>query len=220
MGSKLVFALWDVRAPLDAALGERLAAAGANAVYANISDAEVAAAMLRLTTFDTPVDAVLAVEIDGDADALIEAVAPVAAHVAGWRVREFRPLEPPEIGVGERGPGLANIAFLRRPPSQPHDEWLACWRERHTRVAIDTQATFGYIQNQVLAAVTPDAPEIAAVVEEHFPLEALADPHAFYGSGGDPDELARRIQAMMRSVATFGADRDIDVVPTSRYRLL
>ncbi|MBH0776920.1 hypothetical protein [Nocardia bovistercoris] len=220
--TKLIFALWGVSDRLAPDLVARCAAAGARAVHLNISDAVVATAMLRLTSFPAPVDAVVAVETapDGDRDAITAAVAAAAPECAGWLVRERRPIEPPAVALGERTPGLVNIAFLRRPATLSYQRWLENWLVRHTPVAIETQATFGYIQNQVIEPVTPDAPEIAAIVEEHFPIEALTDPHAFYGSGGDAGELSRRIETMMRSVASFGADRDIDVVPTSGYRLL
>ena len=45
----------------------------------------------------------------------------------------------------------------------------------------------------------------------------MHDIHAFYGSNGSQEELDRRITRLMESVATMGADRDLDVVPTSRY---
>ena len=57
----------------------------------------------------------------------------------------------------------------------------------------------------------------AAIVEEHFPMAALTDPHAFYGSGGDDAELSRRMTELMASVARFGADQGLDLVPTSRF---
>ncbi len=41
--------------------------------------------------------------------------------------------------------------------------------------------------------------------------------HAFYGSDGDDQELHRRLTELMTSVARIGFDRDIDLVPTSRY---
>jgi hypothetical protein len=41
--------------------------------------------------------------------------------------------------------------------------------------------------------------------------------HAFYGSDGDDDELDRRLTTLMTSVARIGFDRDIDLVPGSRY---
>ena len=109
------------------------------------------------------------------------------------------------------------MAVLRRPDELDREEWLHRWLEHHTPVAIETQATFGYLQNIVLGPVTPDAPRVDAIVEELFPSAAMNDMHAFYGSGGDDEELTRRITRLMESVATIGADRDLDLVPTSRY---
>ncbi|WP_435591378.1 hypothetical protein [Nocardia sp. bgisy118] len=221
MPEDLIFALWGVGDLRDAALTRQLVAAGVESVRLNISDADVAEAMLRLTTFDAPIDAVLALSSSTGCDraAVLATLGGVAERCEGWRVEVRTPLPPPPVPIGERTPGLANVAFLRRPPELPYGEWLDHWRNRHTEVAIATQATFGYVQNRVLEAVTDTAPDITAVVEELFPLEALRDPHAFYGSGGDDAELNRRIQRMMTSVAAFGADHDIDVVPTSRYVL-
>ncbi|WP_157224257.1 EthD domain-containing protein [Nocardia paucivorans] len=217
----VIFALWGVGDLFATELIDRLTEAGAVSVQANIADAEVADAMLRLTTFDIPIQAVLVLtaRTGMDIPAVISALKPVAQRVEGWRVETFTPLPPPSVGVRERTPGLANMAFLRRPVDQPYEEWLDHWRNRHTEIAIAVQATFGYVQHRVIGPVTATAPDVAAVVEELFPIEALTDPHAFYGSGGDAAELGRRIETMMRSVAAFGADRDIDVVPTSRYIL-
>ena len=96
-------------------------------------------------------------------------------------------------------------------------KYLEYWQVHHTPIAIRTQNTSGYIQNIVEEALTPSSPDLAAIVEEHFPMAALTDPHAFYGSGGDDAELARRMTELMASVATFGADQGLDLVPSSRY---
>ena len=58
---------------------------------------------------------------------------------------------------------------------------------------METQATFGYVQNRVTGALTDDTPPVAAIVEELFPTEAMHDIHAFYGSDGDQAELDRRM---------------------------
>ncbi|MFD0361335.1 hypothetical protein ACFQZZ_07730 [Nocardia sp. GCM10030253] len=219
---KLIFALWGVGDLLTPELATRLRAAGAEAVQVNVSDAAVADAMVRLTAFDSPIQAVVSVwtHEDQDVDPVVDALGSVADRVVGWRVEAVSPIELPVVPIGERAPGLSNIAFLRRPDDQPYDEWLNYWRNQHTEIAIATQATFGYVQNRVLGAATDGAPEVAAVIEELFPIEALTDPHAFYGSGGDNAELARRFERLMDSVAKFGANKNIDVVPTSRYRIL
>jgi hypothetical protein len=82
---------------------------------------------------------------------------------------------------------------------------------------METQATFGYVQNRVTAALTDHTPAVDAIVEELFPTAAMSDIHAFYGSNGSDEELGRRMTRLMESVATMGADHDLDVVPTSRY---
>jgi hypothetical protein len=64
--------------------------------------------------------------------------------------------------------------------------------------------------------LTPGAPVIDAIVEELFPLEATSDLHAFFGAADD-DDLRDRMERMVASTAAFGANRDIDTVPTSRY---
>jgi hypothetical protein len=226
---KVVHALWrpegvagDVFSKtLLAELGPRLSDAGASAVQVNVSDEAVAGATLRITTFPTPVDAVVSVWLPSrDVAAVTRTLSEVAGHVEGWFVEEESPLPPPVVPLGERQPGLANVAFLRRPEGLPYARWLDLWKNHHTAVAIETQATFGYVQNRVVGPATDGASAVHAIVEELFPIEALTDVHAFYGSGGDEDELARRLGAMLRSVTAFGADRDIDVVPTSRYQLV
>ncbi|MET9027885.1 EthD domain-containing protein [Nocardia sp. NPDC004168] len=216
---KTIFALWGVGDLLAADFAPLLT--GAAAVQANISDAAVETAMLRITSFDEPVRAVVSVwwADAPQAEAAARVLSTVAERVEGWHVEEVTPIPPPVTAVLERAPGLSNFAFLRKPDDLSHAEWLDRWRNQHTAVAIETQATFGYVQNVVTGPATAGAPDIAGIVEELFPLAALTDPHAFYGSGGDGAELARRIDRLMASVATFGGDRNLDVVPTSRYRL-
>lgn len=212
-----MFLLWGADLPLrDPALHERLATVGVRRWQVNLDDEPVAGA-LRLQTFDEPVRAVASAWTDGSPGDVVDVLASVADRVAGWLVEERRPLDPPEMTDGSRADALANVAVLRRPEELAHEEWLRRWLEHHTPVAIETQATFGYLQNVVLSPVTPDAPRVDAIVEELFPTEAIGDMHAFYGSGGDDDELTRRITRLMESVATIGADRDLDLVPSSRY---
>ncbi|MBJ7385695.1 MAG: hypothetical protein JHC55_14535, partial [Mycolicibacterium sp.] len=92
------------------------------------------------------------------------------------------------------------------------------WHVDHTPVAIATQSTFGYTQNTVVRALTPDAPHVSAIVEENFPIEATSDLHAFFGAADDAD-LSDRMSRMMASTAAFGANENVDTVPTSRYLL-
>jgi EthD domain len=96
------------------------------------------------------------------------------------------------------------------------ETWFARWYLDHTPVAIATQSTFGYTQNAVVRVLTPGAPELAAIVEELFPIEATADLHAFFGAADDAD-LSDRMNKMVASTSAFGANQNVDTVPTSRY---
>ncbi len=220
-----MYTLWDVDAAAlhSPDLRDALAAAGATRVQLNVDDEAVAAAM-RLTTGPSPVGAVVSVWGPmSAAPGVTAALATVAGTVAGWEVDERRPIDPPESWDGTRVDALANIAVLRRPAELTVEEWRHRWLVDHTPVAIATQGTFGYLQNVVVAPVTDPADlptgfaPVAALVEELFPSAGITDVHAFFGSGGDDAELADRMTRMMASVARFGADRDLDLVPTSRY---
>lgn len=204
---------------LDPALPPRLADAGVGRLQINLDDAPVAQA-LRLRTGPAPYRAVVSTWTEGDCDAVTAALADLGP-VDGWRVDERIPTEPPGAPDGERADALANIAFIRRPATTAYDDWIAHWHGPHTVVAVETQATFGYIQNVVAerlptAAATGIA-DVDGIVEELFPMAGITDMHAFYGSDGDDAELGRRLTRLMESVALLGADHDIDLVPTSRF---
>lgn len=216
---KLMYALWG--SALDSALHaprlhEAVRAAGATRLQVNVDDADVAVAMLRITSFDAPVRAVASAWTEGDPAAISQVLAGLAERCAGWEVEERIPLVPPRTANGVRTPALAQMAFLRIPPDLDEYEWLYRWQELHTTVAIETQATFGYVQNRVVRTIL-GTDRVDALVEELFPMPAMTDVHAFYGSGGDDAELQRRIQRMINSVTAFGAHTNLDAVPTSRY---
>ncbi|MGB3481430.1 MAG: hypothetical protein WBB07_04320 [Mycobacterium sp.] len=186
----------------------------------NVKDAPVRDSLMTLTTLDPPVDAVVSVWAQQSYGPQLGAVAAklgeIASDVFGYLVTESVPLPPPVTEPGSRTTGLANIALLRRPPELDEGTWRHRWQIDHTPVAIETQATFGYVQNAVVRALTPGAPELAAIVEELFPDAAVSDVRAFFGTDDDT-ELGRRISAMVASTSAFGANQNIDTVPTSRY---
>ena len=211
----LMFAVWGAGDLRGASLREALAEVGVETLQVNVQDADVAGA-LALQHLETPIQAVVRTT-GGDASDVLAILSAFSQQVVGWEVDARTPLPPPPVGNGHRADALAQLAFIRRPEPLPYDEWLAHWHGPHTAIAMETQGTFGYVQNRVVAPLTPGTPQVDAIVEELFPMAALTDIHAFYGSGGDDAELTRRITRLMESVATLGADHDIDVVPTSRY---
>ncbi|BBZ60466.1 EthD domain-containing protein [Mycolicibacterium monacense] len=198
----------------------RLLDLGVPGLTLNVRDAPVRDSLMTLTTLDPPGVAVLSLwtqqSYGGDVRGAVEVVTPECDAVAAYLVTESVPMPGPVTSPGERTDGLANIALLRRPEHLDEPTWRTRWQIDHTPVAIATQATFGYVQNTVVRALTDDAPVIAAIVEELFPLAAVSDLHAFFGAVDDAD-LADRMQKMLASTEAFGANRDIDTVPTSRY---
>ncbi|MEU1208741.1 hypothetical protein [Nocardia sp. NPDC005825] len=216
---KLTYLLWgaELKTNLhDRDLRRTLARSGVSELQINIRDEYVAAAELWFCTYDTPVDAVVTMRGVEDADFVTSLLRPLADRLEGFLVDEFTPVAPPRTDSGTRAEALARIAILRIPPGMPRDEWMRAWIGDHTRVSLENQAAVGYIQNPVLAPMTAGA-RADAIVEELFPMEAMSDPHAYWGSGGDNAELERRLSNMLDSTSRFGADRDIDVIPTSRY---
>ena len=214
-----MFALWgaDHAALREATLRADMAVGGVHRMQLNLDDADVAPAF-RIATAE-PISAIVSTWSDAESapGAVATVLERVAGRVAGWRVDERRRLDPPEVPDGGRADALANVALIRRPAELSQSEWLRRWLVEHTPVAIRTQATFGYVQNIVVEPVTPGGPFVSALVEELFPSAGMTDQHAFYGSGGDDAELRRRFATLMASVTRIGADRDIDLVPSSRY---
>ena len=202
-------------------VADALLGLGIGGLSVNVRDSAVAHSLMTLTTLDPPVAAMVSLwtqQCYGEqTTAALNLLADECEQLAAYLVTESVPLQaPPELG--SRTTGLANIALLRRPDGMDQTTWLNRWQLNHTSVAIETQSTFGYTQNWVVRTLTPDAPGIAGIVEELFPAEAVTDLKAFFGAADDSD-LQDRLGRMVASTAAFGANENIDTVPTSRYVL-
>lgn len=209
-------------AELRETMGRQILGLGVAGLAVNVRDDVVRSSLMTLTTLQPPVVAVVSMWVHqcygSQATEAIALLSAQCASAAAYLVTESVPLMPPATESGQRTTGLANVALLRRPANLDLDTWLARWQLDHTSVAIQTQATFGYTQNVVWRALTPGAPAIDGIVEELFPLEAIHDLQAFFGAADEAD-LADRMTRMIASTSAFGANENIDTVPTSRYVL-
>jgi hypothetical protein len=146
-------------------------------------------------------------------------IAAACARLAGYLVVESRPLvntarrAPP----GARTPGFALVSCIEAKDGLAKDEFIRLWYTVQRDTALETQSTFGYVRNEIVRALTPDAPPWDAIVEENFPLGALADPAVFYDSVGDPEKLRRNQERMFRAVQQFIALDRIESHPMSEY---
>jgi EthD domain len=200
-------------------VAEALLELGVPGLSVNVSDSAVRHSLMKITTLDPPVAAVVSMWTQqcygqqmGSAFKLLAAE---CEEFAAYVVTESVPLNA-AVESGTRTTGLANVVLLRRPANLDQATWLTRWQGDHTSVAIETQSTFGYTQNLVVRTLTPDAPGIAGIVEELFPIEAVTSMKAFFGAADD-DDLQDRLGRMVASTTAFGANEDIDSVPTSRY---
>ena len=189
-------------------------------VTLNLRDGAVRDSLMTLTTLDPPVQGFVSLWTQQyygtEIDEALRLLRAEADDVAAYLVTESVPMPPPESPPGERASGMANMALLRRPPELDEPTWLRRWHHDHTPVAIATQSTFGYVQNYVVRPLTAGAPPLSAIVEESFPIEAVSSLQAFFGASDDAD-LADRLNRMVASTAAFGANVNVDTVPTGRY---
>jgi hypothetical protein len=201
-------------------VADALLGLGVAGLSVNVRDSAVRHSLMTLTTLDPPVAAVVSLwtqqSYGQQTTGALDLLAAECDHLGAYLVTESIPMPAPAVDSGSRTPGLANIALLRQPAGLDQATWLNRWQLDHTSVAIETQSTFGYTQNWVVRVLTPDAPGIAGIVEELFPAEAITDLKAFFGAADDSD-LQHRLGRMVASTTAFGANENIDTVPTSRY---
>jgi EthD domain len=227
---KIICALWGVdNATLLAELPKALTAAGASHIRINIRDEAVAAGAGLIQTWQEPQqDAVVQYWLPS-ANAIFrgEADTAIAAHCerfAAWLVAESTIIantaHPPQLGergLAVRTKGWSQASFINFRDDLERIEAVKVWHSHHTRVAIDTQSNFEYVQNLIVRPLTEGAPDYAAFVEECFPIEALTDPHAFFDAVGDPAKFDANLATMMDSCGRFIQFGRIDIIPTSQY---
>lgn len=205
-------------------LPDALAAAGATGIRLNLEDSVSAGgAHLRQSRGERQHDAAVQFWLPSanrlrrtEVDA---ALSGFTAEWHGWVVAESTIIantaQPAQ--AGHRTGGWAQMAFLTRPQRLTHAEWLDLWQDRHTLVAIETQANFEYVQNLVVRPITENAPPYVAIVEECFPEAALTDPFAFFDAVGNPARFKANLDRMMESCDRFIDRGTIDVIPTGQY---
>ena len=225
---KAIYLLWkqpdqslaDWRDRMRGAQGAALLNAGALSLQYNLVDDAVAAGGdLRIIT-QSPPDGFVAfwMHSANDRARCEQLLRDTHARIAGYLVTESSILHGAECrAAGERSQGFSLIGFLQRPARLSESEWHRLWLDSHTRVAVETQDTFRYVQNVVTRQLTPDAPPLDALVEEGFPTTALTSPHAFYDAEGNEEKYQRHLQRMMDSCHRFIDFDRINSLPTSEY---
>lgn len=226
---KLVYCLWradDVprdafAARLRGEVADELERLGAEKLRVYVADEAVdAGARLRMTAQPSHKEAFVTfwLELSQDRGPLEEAIAAAAGRIAGYLVVESRPLlaERGE-GRGARSPGWVQVTGIAPRSDITYEQFLDHWYGVHRQVAIDTQSSTGYVRNEIVRALTPDAPDWRAIVEETFPTGALADPSVFYDAPEDEARYKENAQKMFESVQQFLDLTKVDPHPMSEY---
>jgi hypothetical protein len=103
---------------------------------------------------------------------------------------------------GERSPGVLTVALIHRPPGMDDATWIHNWHEVQSPVSGELQPRCRYVRNQVVRALTAEAPVVDGIVDEAWPSAAhVADPMLFFDAGGDRDVLRANVERMLASGA-------------------
>ena len=92
--------------------------------------------------------------------------APVTAYLVDERIQiEWTR----DWADGEATPGIEQLAYVPRVASVTHEQFAQHWSERHTPlVHIHHPGMARYVQNVIVEALTPDAPELDGVAQLYF----------------------------------------------------
>ena len=208
----------------DALLGgaPELAKAGALRLRIAAVDAHVAAGTkVRISRMDAPKAALVSYWVhEADTRTSIEAqLARRSGQLTSFLVVESEPIRNTEhvAPIGQRTPGFNLVTCIEPKDGLSYAEFIERWHKEHRAVALETQSTFAYVRNEIVRPLTPGAPGWAAIVEEHFPLEALTDPMVWYAANGSKQIFQQNFQRMMDSCSAFLALDRVDSHPMSEY---
>jgi uncharacterized protein (TIGR02118 family) len=107
--------------------------------------------------------------LDDDDDALTAANTVIQAPLTAYLVDERIQWDRVGDSTGRTTPGVKQISFIRRTPDLPRAQFASHWTDVHAPLArVHHPAIRRYVQNVVVEALTPDAPDIDGIAELHF----------------------------------------------------
>jgi hypothetical protein len=190
----------------------------------NIADADVEPASgLAQSNYPPAPNAVIFLKVQSYflAHTLEDHLHKVAKKIHGFVVSESVILDDiKKSPLGLRSEGFSQVVFLEKPETMCTFDWFEHWTKHHTKIAIETQSNFIYVQNSIVRSLQKSSPAFIAIIEECFPYEAMSDPEVFYDAVNNPELLAKNGQVMMSSCEKFIDFKKIEVIPTSRYRMV
>jgi hypothetical protein len=119
---------------------------------------------------------------------------------------------------GERSPGLSMVTLLDKPAGMEEAEFYRCWHGLHRATTAECHPFTSYVRNEVARALTKGAPRVRGIVTESAPdVGDFLDPHRFYRSGGNDEQLRANQRRVFGEVSQFIDLATIQVAPMSEY---
>ena len=209
----------EFAAQLRSSVVDDLRSLGAERIRVSVEDEEVAAGEgLRIACVSPPKSGMVSMWCESSPIAAASTViTAMSARIAAYRVRESSPLVHDPVPSGTRTPGFSTVTCFAKRPDLTYDGFREIWYGEHEACAIETQSTFGYVRNEVVERITPEAPAWDASVEENFPIAALTDEQAFYDAIGDAESTSRNASRMFSTVQKFLDLSTVDRTACSEY---
>ncbi len=119
---------------------------------------------------------------------------------------------------GVQSPGMSILTFFDKGPSVTDEDFYRIWHGEHTPLTFDLHPFWLYVRNQVLRAVTPDAPQVRGIVYEATETdEEITDLTRLFGCPGEPDRLGDQIAVVDNHMRTFGDTSTLQCVTTREW---
>ena len=142
--------------------------------------------------------------------------APVA-QAASYLVCESVPQPYGDVmtwAEGEPSPGLSIVTMLDKPEGADEKVFYHYWHELHRVTTAECHPFASYVRNEVARPLTDGAPRYRGIVTESSPdVQDFLDPHRFYVSGGDRDQLKANQRRVVEETSHFIDFSTIQVAP-------
>ena len=115
---------------------------------------------------------------------------------------------------GEPSPGLSIVTLLDKPEGTDEKVFYHYWHELHRVTTAECHPFASYVRNEVARALTDGAPRYRGIVTEaSTDVQDFVDPHRFYVSGGDRDQLKANQRRVVEETSHFIDYGTIQVAP-------
>lgn len=117
------------------------------------------------------------------AEELVDIIKPEVHFMAGYKTLQAIPRDYNKNWEdGQASPGVKQVTLLQKRTDLEYDEFKDYWFCSHTPLALDINPIWRYERNEVLNAITPDAPPYNGIVGLHFEFENdITNLNRFFG---------------------------------------